>query len=131
MLGRKSGASIGVRAPAATLARMAWAVRVSPAELDAVGRSDAAGILRTLRAEDAHEVEIDLSAVPDEVIIAEAIERWQSVLRRLAATTGTPLPSKDALRAVEELAASRGVEESDEVRLTVRWRRRDENDQRQ
>lgn len=81
------GQRVEVIAPASTLAKMAWAVNVTPDELVAAGRSDAAEALREMGDADERDdaiIRVMKSSIPDErkkqlvkLLIAErqAIER--------------------------------------------------------
>lgn len=79
----KPDLDIPVRAPAATLARMADAVNVSAQQLKEAGRSDAALELNLLHQTADEGAALDLSHIPDQQLMEE-------VSRRLADRAGTP-----------------------------------------
>lgn len=69
------GTRVPVNAPADTLARMAAAVGVTPAEMDEIDRSDVAALLRDMGEVDAP-APASLTAVPDDVLLEEIARRF-------------------------------------------------------
>ncbi|WP_156119425.1 hypothetical protein [Corynebacterium humireducens] len=80
----KGGVRISVDAPADTLAAMALAVGVTPAELRRIDRGDAAASLELLLQSTPDGWDGDLSAVPDDELIAELDRRLRDRLGETA-----------------------------------------------
>lgn len=92
-----AGVKVPVIAPSDTIARMAHAVGVTPEQLEAAGRDDAAADLRTLRQGSGGDWSGDIADVPDAVLLAELGRRLAD---RAQATTGDPAPDSQILRLV-------------------------------
>lgn len=107
----RSTGSIPVVAPAETIARMALAVGVTSAELEAAGRTDAAEVLPAI--EQQHATSVNLSSIPDEELAAEFLRRMKGARDAVRQTPSSGAPDEtgqaqeDELDDAQVLAAAR------------------------